>query len=106
MNEDLLMKINKILLTIMGLCFFPIAVYGLSYVYSKLGIDMFSSEHWKGNLGDIMVFYGLPITLVILGFYKYNYNKYIKMISLENNEDDSKDEDKDKLDNLNNEKDA
>lgn len=103
MNEDLLMKINKILLTIMGICFFPIAIYGLSFIYSKLGIDMFSSEYWKGNLGDFMVFYGLPITLVILGFYRYNYNKYMKMIDLDNRENDNT---TDELENLNNEKDA
>lgn len=84
MNEDLLIKINKILLTIMGICFFPIAIYVLSFIYNKLGIDIFTSEYWKGNLGDFMVFYGLPITLVILGFYKYNYNKYMNMMCSEN----------------------
>lgn len=103
MNEDLIMKINKILLTIMGLCFFPIIIYGLSYVYSQLGIDMFASEHWKGNLGDFMVFYGLPITLIILGFYKYNYNKYMKLIDLKNDKDSNEENE---LENLDNEKDA
>lgn len=101
MNEDLIMKINKILLTIMGICFFPIAIYGLSYVYSKLGIDIFSSEYWKGNLGDFIVFYGLPIALVILGFYKYNYNKYVKLISLENNENNKENNEKNELEDLN-----
>lgn len=81
--------INNILLSIMGICFFPIAMYLLVFIYSKLNIEMFTGNTFKSNLGEFMLFFILPITLAVMGIYQYFLNKYNKLIALddESNED-------------------
>lgn len=76
--------INSILLSIIGICFFPIAIYVLVFIYSKLNIEIFTGSTFKSNLGDIMIYFILPITLVVIGIYQYFLNRYNKLIALEN----------------------
>lgn len=75
--------INSILLSIMGICFFPIFIYILIYIYSKLNITMFEGQTIKSNLGDIVLFFGLPIFLVVSGFYNYCLHKYCELTEKE-----------------------
>ena len=86
MNEDKVMLINKILLIIMAICFFPIIIYALLYIYNELGLDILNGSTFKSNLGDILIFFGTPIVLIVLGIYKLCLNRYYKLsnINLDN----------------------
>lgn len=78
--------INSILLSIIGVCFFPIFIYILIYIYSKLNITMFEGPTIKSKMADIFLFFGMPIFLVVSGFYKYCLHKYCKLIEKEEKE--------------------
>lgn len=102
MNEDKIMLINKILLLIMSICFFPIIIYILMYIYNELQLDILNGSTFKSNLGDILIFFGAPIVLIVLGIYKVCLNRYYKLssINIENESIEDKEEsldiDKDK----------
>lgn len=72
--------INSILLSIMGICFFPIVIYLLVYIYSKLNISMFEGGTIKSCIADIFLFFGIPIFLMVSGIYQYFLHKYYKLI--------------------------
>ena len=83
MNEDKVMLINKILLIIMAICFFPIIIYALLYIYNELGLDILNGSTFKSNLGDILIFFGTPIVLIVLGIYKLCLNIYYKLSNID-----------------------
>ena len=72
--------INSILLSIMGICFFPIVIYLLIYIYSKLNIPMFEGETIKSYMADVVIYFGIPIFLMVSGIYQYFLHKYYKLI--------------------------
>ena len=76
--------INSILLSIMGICFFPIVIYLLVYLYSKLNISMFEGGTVKSYIADIFLFFGIPIFLIVSGIYQYFLHKYYKLIEKDN----------------------
>lgn len=82
MNEDKIMLINKILLLIMSICFFPIIIYVLMYIYNELQLDILNGSTFKANLGDILIFFGAPIVLIVLGIYKVCLNRYYKLSNI------------------------
>ena len=86
MNEDKIMLMNKILLIIMSICFFPIIIYVLMYIYNELQLDILNGSTFKENLGDILIFFGAPIVLIVVGVYKACLNRYIKLSTI--NSDD------------------
>lgn len=81
MNEDKIMLINKILLLIISICFFPIIIYVLMYIYNELQLDILNGSTFKANLGDILIFFGAPIVLIVLGIYKVCLSRYYKLSS-------------------------
>lgn len=84
--------VNSILLSIIGLCLLPIMAYILAFLYSKLDINIFTGETLKSNIGDVIIFFGLPISLIVMGIYRYFLNAYNKMIAEENLEETKDDE--------------
>ena len=83
--------INSILLSIMGICFFPIVIYLLVYIYSKLNLSIFEGGTIKSYIGDIFFFFGMPIFLIVLGIYKYFLYKYYKLIEKDNLNEEKED---------------
>ena len=83
--------VNSILLSIMGICFFPIVIYLLVYIYSKLNLSIFEGWTIKSYIGDIFLFFGMPIFLIVLGIYKYFLYKYYKLIEKDNLNEEKED---------------
>ena len=76
--------INSILLSIIGICFFPIVIYLLVYIYSKLNVSIFEGGTMKSYIADLFLFFGLPIFLMVSGIYQYFLHKYYKLIEKDN----------------------
>lgn len=86
--------INSILLLIMAVCFIPTVIYGLVFIYSKLNINLFTINTFKGYMGDIIIYFITPLALLGIIIYQYFLHKYCKLIALENNEEnDNKEKD-------------
>lgn len=83
--------VNSILLSIMGICFFPIVIYLLVYIYSKLNLSIFEGGTIKSYISDIFLFFGMPIFLIVLGIYKYFLYKYYKLIEKDNLNEEKED---------------
>lgn len=83
--------INSILLSIIGICFFPIIIYVLVYIYSKLNISIFTGGTIKSYVGDIFLFFGVPIFLIIFGIYQYFLHKYYKLIERDETSEEKED---------------
>lgn len=91
--------INSILLSIIGLCLVPLFLYFLVYIYYKLNIPMLSDKNWRVNMGDIFIYFGVPLSLVGMSIYKISLNRYYKLINETENIDDKEDKDDEILNN-------
>lgn len=79
--------INTILMSIMTICFFPVVIYLLMYLYNKLQLNICTSDSFKSNIGDIIIFFVMPIVFIIMGIYQYFLNRYYKLVSKIANEE-------------------
>lgn len=75
--------INSILLLIMFASFLCVSAYVLIYIYDKFNFPIFNGETIKSNIGDIVIFFGVPIYLLIFGIYKYFLKLHYKLVDKE-----------------------
>ena len=78
--------INSVLLIIMAICFSTMFLYGLLFMYSKIGLNILSGNTFKSNMGDAILYFIMPLVLVFMGIYRLALKKYSEL-SKDENED-------------------